>query len=614
MRPILFGECFGWLHPGSGTRGVVLCSAYGHEAVWSHGGMRELADRLSAHGIPVLRFDYRGTGDSAGGDGASDQFDTAVVDVVAAIGRLREETGVTHVTLCGLRLGAAFMLIAAGQVDVDELVMLAPVVNGRSYLRELSMVRTIWLEQLPAPLRAVQQRDALLNVLGQVYSATFRDRLKRFDAAAVLKAGTRAPAARTLVFDVHPADSEPMCACIRALGGQAESRTFDGYGAFMQESVFSKLPERVFAAVVDWISAPIGAQPAAGVAAHTAADWPDLGPGGVLRMADVHERPVRFGADGLFGILCVPASSPDPDSAVLITNTSASPHVGDSRLSVRIAREIARRGIASLRFDARGIGDGAVSRAMAARMALQPVYSKTTVEDAAAAADWLKACGYRNVVSFGICSGAYSALRAGLLGRSLSGVVSVNLQSFYIPEGVSVESLHQYQSNSLAGYRSSFFDLSKWVQVLRGERRIWPFVRLMLRRTWTLLSNRVAAARRRGARPPAADAVPTDPHEVMRALQRNGVSTLFVCGAYDSSLDLMTMHFGRRGKRLERFRSARAAVLDEVDHSVFGGQAVDKVVELCVEFTQQLGAAQAPVGKPAGRELRGRYRRPQVPT
>lgn len=124
----------------------------------------------------------------------------------------------THVTLCGLRLGAAFMLIAAGQVDVDELVMLAPVVNGRSYLRELSIVRTIWLEQLPAPLRAVQQRDALLNVLGQVYSATFRDRLKRFDAAAVLKAGTRAPAARTLVFDVHPADSEPMCACIRALG------------------------------------------------------------------------------------------------------------------------------------------------------------------------------------------------------------------------------------------------------------------------------------------------------------------------------------------------------------------------------------------------------------
>ncbi len=577
--------------------------------------MRALADGLSARGIPVLRFDYRGTGDSAGGDGASDQFETAVVDVCAAIERLREETGVTHVTLCGLRLGAAFMLMAAGQVHVDELVMLAPVVSGRSYLRELSIVRNIWLEQLPSPLQAVQQRDASFNVLGQVYSATFRDRLKGFDAAAAVRRGMRAPAARTLVFDVHPADSEPMRASIDALGGMTESRTFDGYGAFMQESIFSKMPERVFAAVMDWISDPLEAHaPAADVASQTAAPWPDLGPNAVLRMDDVYEQPVQFGADGLFGILCVPTGAADPGSALLITNTSASPHVGDSRLSVRIAREIARRGIASLRFDARGIGDGAISRAMAARMGLQPVYSQTTIEDAATAADWLKSRGYRNVVSFGICSGAYSALRAGLLGRSLSGVVSVNLQSFYIPEGVSVEALHQYQSNSIAGYRSSLFDLSKWMQVLRGERRIWPFIRLMLKRTRTLLSNRVAAARHWTTPTPVVGAMPTDPQEVLRVLQRNGVSTLFVCGAYDSSLDLMTMHFGRRAKRLARFRSARAVVLDEVDHSVFGGQAVDKVVELCVEFTQRLDAAHAVIGKPAGRELPRRYRRPQVPT
>lgn len=577
--------------------------------------MRELADGLSARGIPVLRFDYRGTGDSAGGDGASDQFETAVTDVCAAIERLREETGVTHVTLCGLRLGAAFMLVAAGQVRVDELVMLAPVVNGRAYLRELSIVRNIWLEQLPVPLRAVQQHDASFNVLGQVYSAAFCDRLKGFDAAAALKGSTRPPASRTLVFDVHPADSESMRAGIHALGGVAESRSFDGYGAFMQESVFSKVPERVFDAVLDWISAPMGTHASAtDVASRAAAPWPDPGPSTVLHMTDVYEQPVRFGDHGLFGILCVPSGSPDPGSALLITNTSASPHVGDSRLSVRIARELARRGIASLRFDARGIGDGAVSCAMAARMALQPVYSKTTVEDAAAAADWLKARGYRNVVAFGICSGAYSALRAGLLGRSLSGVVSVNLQSFYIPEGVSVESLHRYQSNSIAGYRSSLFDLSKWVQVLRGERRIWPFVRLILKRTGTMLSKRVAASRFWITQSSAVDAVPTDPHEVMRVLQRNGVSTLFVCGAYDSSLDLMTMHFGRRGKRLSKFRSARAMVLDEVDHSLFGGQAVDKVVALCAEFTQRLDAGHAAIGKPAGRELPGRYRRPQVPT
>src|ERR1700692_718420 len=66
MKPIVFGGRFGWLHPGNGDRGVVLCNSFGHEYVWTHKGMRRLADELSARGIWVLRFDYRGTGDSAG--------------------------------------------------------------------------------------------------------------------------------------------------------------------------------------------------------------------------------------------------------------------------------------------------------------------------------------------------------------------------------------------------------------------------------------------------------------------------------------------------------------------------------------------------------------------
>ena len=72
MRPVVFGNRFGWLHAGSGTRGVVLCNTYGHEYVWTYSGMRHLADALSARGMWVLRFDYRGTGDSAGADLALD--------------------------------------------------------------------------------------------------------------------------------------------------------------------------------------------------------------------------------------------------------------------------------------------------------------------------------------------------------------------------------------------------------------------------------------------------------------------------------------------------------------------------------------------------------------
>ncbi len=571
--------------------------------------MRSLADDLSARGIPVLRFDYRGTGDSAGDDGASDQFETAVADVCAAIERLKAETGVTHVTLCGLRLGTAFMLLAAAQVHVDELVLLAPVVSGRGYLRELSIMRNIWLDKLPAPLRAAQPHDALFNVLGQVYSPAFSARLKAFDAVDVLKNGAFAKKARTLIFDANPANSEPLRQGFEALGGEVEIRPFDGYAAFMQESVFSKVPRRVLSTVADWITAgEIRREPSRGV---PNAGWDsDL----MLRTADACEQPVRFGAAGLFGILCTPRAMSDLSSVLLITNTSASAHVGDSRLSVRIAREMARRGIASLRFDGRGIGDSVVPGAAAAETALQPVYSTAVVEDTATAAGWLKERGYRNVVSFGICSGAYSALRAALYGRALSGVVSVNLQSFHMPDGVSIERLSRYQANSMAGYRSSFFDRSKWKQVLRGERRILPFVRLVLKRAATPLGTRSAAWWRWMCGASGVEAMQADPRGILRTLQRNGVSTLFVCGAYDSSLDLMTMHFGRCGKRLKRFSSARTVVLDEVDHSLFGSHAVDQVVALCAEFTKGLDARQAAVGKMAGIESPAGCRQSRVPT
>ncbi|WP_446901856.1 alpha/beta hydrolase [Burkholderia sp. YIM B11467] len=588
MRPIIFGGRFGWLHPGEGTRGVVLCNAYGHESVWSHGGMRSLADRLSASGIPVLRFDYRGTGDSDGADGASDQFETAVDDVRAAIARLREETGVARVTLCGLRLGAAFALVAASQCDVDALVLLAPVASGRSYVRELSIMRNIWLDQLPAPLREAQPKDAPFNVLGQVYSPVFRARLNAFDAVDALKDSVRAPAPDTLIVDVNVGSSEALKQKLEALGGEVESRSFEGYAAFMQETTFSSMPTRVFDAVVDWIAARAAGQaPSPGVALK--ADW-DAGL--MLRTPEACEQPVRFGVAGLFGILCLPPAMRDRGPVLLITNTSASAHVGDSRLSVRIARELARRGIASLRFDGRGIGDS-----VSGSGARAPVYSSTVVEDVATAAHWLKEQGYRHVVSFGICSGAYSALRAALVGRALSGVISVNLQSFHMPDDMPTDALRRHRPNSIAGYRSSFFELKKWKQVLCGDRKIMPFVRLVLKRMATLAAVRIGAWRHRIAGWSCAQTIPVDPHEILRTLQRKEVSTLFVCGAYDSSLDLMTMYFGPRGKRLSRFSGARTVVLDDLDHSLFSSHAAEQVIGLCSEFVKGLDSRRAPLGR-----------------
>ena len=105
MTPVVFDGCFGWLHNARGDTGVVLCNPYGHEALWAHRSWRGLAEHLSANGMPALRFDYRGTGDSAQSEDDGERVDAWVSSVMDAVQYLRKTTGVKRVVLCGVRLG-----------------------------------------------------------------------------------------------------------------------------------------------------------------------------------------------------------------------------------------------------------------------------------------------------------------------------------------------------------------------------------------------------------------------------------------------------------------------------------------------------------------------------
>src|SRR5208282_6426264 len=59
---------FGWLHWPRGVPmasvGVVICNPFGYEAICGHRSMRAFAEAAASVGVPALRFDYLGTGDS----------------------------------------------------------------------------------------------------------------------------------------------------------------------------------------------------------------------------------------------------------------------------------------------------------------------------------------------------------------------------------------------------------------------------------------------------------------------------------------------------------------------------------------------------------------------
>ena len=146
MRPIRFGpvgrELFGLFQlPTAGEtlgQSVVICNPFGQEYVRCHRLIKVIADRLARAGFHVLRFDFFGTGDSAGDDGDGD-FMQWLNDIQLAHEEVSKLSGNASTSWIGLRLGGSIAAMASQRVDVPprRLVLWDPVIDGDSYIKEL---------------------------------------------------------------------------------------------------------------------------------------------------------------------------------------------------------------------------------------------------------------------------------------------------------------------------------------------------------------------------------------------------------------------------------------------------------------------------------------------
>ncbi len=127
-RPLTFAcrgaTLAGVLHPATGTTGVVIVGGGVQTRAGSHRGFVALADRLAAAGVPTLRFDRRGVGDSDGDDrGFRDSAD----DIAAAVAALRAQfPELTQVVGWGLCDGASALALNATALGLDGLILANP--------------------------------------------------------------------------------------------------------------------------------------------------------------------------------------------------------------------------------------------------------------------------------------------------------------------------------------------------------------------------------------------------------------------------------------------------------------------------------------------------------
>lgn len=184
MNPFFFGssrkQLFGVHHlpkaAASKPTGVLLCYPFGDEYMRTHKASRQLAMALARAGYHLLRFDYFGTGDSAGA-GEDATVAQWLEDVATAADELKETSGVARISIIGLRLGATLASRAvASRTDVDDLVLWDPIVVGSGYAAEL----------MAAPYSSpgaggLQNRQATLGAAGFPVTPALRNGFDELD-------------------------------------------------------------------------------------------------------------------------------------------------------------------------------------------------------------------------------------------------------------------------------------------------------------------------------------------------------------------------------------------------------------------------------------------------
>ncbi|HWU76428.1 MAG TPA: hypothetical protein VN043_07975 [Rhodanobacter sp.] len=362
-------ELFGMHHPAarSAKAAVLMCPPLGQDLIRTHRVYRQHADAIARQSMPVLRFGYFGTGDSAGTSAEVD-WQRCLADTALAADILRQRTGCTTVIGFGAHQGGSIALSIADTARFSELRLCDPVLDDGARVARLDVLqKALRLD----PMRFGKPRtavDAEGQWLGFPVSANLRRQLVNWRAEP-----TKAP---IRLFDsLRPAAFRDWDLLLDKKSSIINVTPTAGWGGAEPTACHSFARSR-----------PGCERPIAGT-----------------RMT--MERVFCFGrAQHLIGVLANPEPPRDSDPVgVIVLNAGMVHRVGQFRLHVEISRRLNGCGYAALRFDLSPIG---VSRASnESRSHAQQIHA-----DVSDAMDLLAThAGCTRFILLGLCSGAQNA-------------------------------------------------------------------------------------------------------------------------------------------------------------------------------------------------------------
>ncbi|MFB3786118.1 MAG: serine aminopeptidase domain-containing protein [bacterium] len=446
-QPFFFGETgkriYGVMYyPAEKSRkqaGWILCAPFGIERINSRRFMVEWARELSSRGYWVLRFDYRGRGDSEGPYAAYTPNDH-VEDILTAVRELENKAGVPCRGLCGLRLGAALAVEAAIRTGGDPMLALwEPVVLGKEYINELlraalagGMIQGGESGRTRNQLRDDLENDREVVVHGHYLTRETYHAISAGDLLCQERPG-RGPVLILNIQNRSNPQVSSICELLKTEYNKGGETTLDVCQAPVPWTVDRQYvtdTRAIFGRTWSWIEAhdvesrPRALIPAGGVeAVEPAAAGLHVVPTHPDSLWRDEERLVQFTVRDIpiWGILKRPVSVDRARPLVIMQGRRA--------LYRSVAEELAKHGWASLCFDPRGFGESLGGQDFATEGEL--FYAMETglmFEDCVAAVNFAeRGLGFSSCVLIGLCGDAITSVLVSANDGRVRGIVPLEL-------------------------------------------------------------------------------------------------------------------------------------------------------------------------------------------
>lgn len=401
---------YGWLsRPAGGLArgGAILCPPMGEEGRAAHRTFRRLAEVLAEAGIVALRFDYDGTGDSAGLQDDADRVPGWLASIEAARQYLLD-LGAPSVAAVGMRLGATLAAAQSAALEpFSSLVLWDPCLSGRTFLREGEALYGFGETAATIP------DDGLRHTPGFQYDAATAKAMRTVDLAK-LPAGRPLADRVLLLTRVDRPVLDGITNRLEQEGSRLETGAAIGQGQLLDvPPELSVVPAEALDEVVAWLSRGVADHPAVPVKAPDAERAVLVGSGSE-GAEPVRERITRLGPDAIVGLVDEPVdlaerSRTGPVPWVVLVNVAAEHHIGPGRRWVEWARRWAAMGYRVVRIDQSGVGDSPTRPGGQDDLAFAPEW----IDDMRHVVTELAADGAR-VGIVGLCSGSYSAFEVAM--------------------------------------------------------------------------------------------------------------------------------------------------------------------------------------------------------